>query len=1238
MGFIRRAGFNMSSAASSEAPTSLSSAILLYRFDEGSGTTLTNHGTLAPDGTATAGAITWNAQGAVISTSAGVDAITTQNLTAGTVFCAFKLPTSSTADQGLFADTGNDFDLMLRSSPGTPRFKFGAISAVASFGQPNDGLWHILEGTYDGTTVRLLVDGFPLKETAASSLTATLSNLVIGALNHGGGISAATIGYLAVYEQALSPSQRQSLRTQIRSIMVNRGAAFAAVKDGILYEGDSITASANLSAMTIWGNTSMYAKNFAVGGSTIEHDFGGNATMRERIQDVADAINACDRVSLFIMVGANDLITIGTSAYMAQLQDYCDDLRAMVDVPLDIYVKRPTARSDSGFNTLRDALGPLLAAAEGTFFQVYIDTQADPLMGPNSAGSDTEWFSDGTHTTPAGDLRVLRNDKAAWKIRNGIASTAADFNPAHWMDAQDTSTILDASLGSISNGEEVGRWTNKGSSAIAGIHPEKPSGVPAPVYNSSGVNGHPTVQATATGQILVHSYIPPTNMRQCVFLVVSTKGGQTGDRLMYSSHDSFDSRGYDVFSRAGGNNWGVFGGGFETSGVDIQGAGLRVLFWNRAGGAGDMWTNSVKGASASGSHGSTPGCICGQLSQTTLGHYCELGAIEDTLTPNEVIGLSASLLAKWSPEDGSTPPDPGLTGSPLFAYNAADYDTDTHSIPNEFAATAPYKHVIRMGQAAFDAGRFSGSGCTVTAVPDSLGNTDQARRLQFTGNQYDRYVAGEAKFLAGKTYTLVVVMKSNTGSSQSVQIGGYFPTGGGTTVTVTTSWARYVYTWTSGSDNYFNPGIGYMTAGTGVDILVESINIYEASSDPGAQPWDAGHCYFDTFLNDRFTTVSSGEISFPAGGRGFIQNPIATRPSGTDGYTVMAVMKRPSSLTGTDKHGTLIETANRDFNLTPEYENAGKPSITDGLFLQGTGCVEPDCGYDYIALGYQCVAMTWAANRADFYLGGRRIYAKAQNSSTRDLNNLWLGTYFGSANGFKYSQSACWATGITDEEDIATNSTVLTSRAVAAGVTMGSTPRPVYFEGHSWMAEDSDDPAWQVVNTLDTFSIAVSFASGGAQMVTLNDRLPYLLDCLRSGDVVVCMIGTNDFPTSGGNSGHTATFMTAFKAWCTAVMGSGAYLILETPCSRSNPFGSNTVDTAFNTTFRNPVRTEMLADFVDDGYCSAVIDSDAESYGGDTACSNAAIMDDGWHITHGSGYKTDRTNAIADAVNLAPVP
>lgn len=627
---------------------SLADAILLYRFDEGSGDDVINHGSLAPDGTVDAGTITWSALGGIISGTAGTDAITVQNLTAGAIFAAFKLPAAGTADMGLFADAGNDMDLILRSYPGVMSFKFGDSYATASFGQPNDDEWHILEGTYDGTTIKFRIDGFPLKETAAASKTATLQNVVLGALNNGSGITTATIGHLAVFDTSPNDHDSAAIRAGIQSTMETRGAVFPSVKHGVIIEGDSISANGNIQRIAVWGNTTPYARNFAVGGSSIEVDLGsGNATMRERIEAVAAAVNACDRASLFLMIGANDLTTIGTAAYMTQLESYCDDLRTMVTVPLDIYVKEPTPMSSAPFNVLRATLISLLVAAEGTFFDVLIRTSLDTVMGSDAAGSDTDLFYDGTHPTDLVLDRLARNDLAAWQRHNDAAFALSDYAPAQWFDAQAANGVLDATFGSISNGEAVGRWVDLTTGTAHNA--EKSGSEPAPVYAAAGLNGHPSLHFNAAGVVLGHGYAPPSSKTATLFVVASVTGGQASDRAMYGTDGAFTADGIRVFSRAGGNNWGVLTAGFGwATGPDIQAAGLSILCVARDAGPGHLWTNGTRNVAFDGTYNSGTGNIGGDLAQTTIGHYGEIAYIEDTLTSEEIKRCMAGLLAKWS--------------------------------------------------------------------------------------------------------------------------------------------------------------------------------------------------------------------------------------------------------------------------------------------------------------------------------------------------------------------------------------------------------------------------------------------------------------------------------------------------------------------------------------------------------------------------------------------------------------
>jgi lysophospholipase L1-like esterase len=343
----------------------------------------------------------------------------------------------------------------------------------------------------------------------------------------------------------------------------------------------------------------------------------------------------------------------------------------------------------------------------------------------------------------------------------------------------------------------------------------------------------------------------------------------------------------------------------------------------------------------------------------------------------------------------------------------------------------------------------------------------------------------------------------------------------------------------------------------------------------------------------------------------------------------MAVMRRPAALAGlTGQHGVLFEGVGEDPNVFPQFENSGRPSRTNSVILQNSGGTEPYRGYDYSTLGWTHVAIKWSNSVAQVYINGRLVYSASASSSPLVLRNLRVGTYSSTPHGYEYAALALYQADLS-ASDIATAAQVMSARAVAAGITMGSVPQIVIHDGDSITAEQDYCFGWKTVPGLTKFSIAAVYSSGGAVIGTLNLRLQYLLDSIASiialgqTPVVTFLLGANDL-----TSESAASFITKVQTWATAIRGAGAKLVINTVLPRTTNLNSGVIDTTFNgkrTTVNAAYRTWVGT------YCDALIDHDTEAYGADAACIDTGMYYDGWHPT--SATQATMTSKTITAVN-----
>ena len=157
----------------------------------------------------------WNTGSAVFNgTSSNVRIGQINNLTAVTVETFLKVNNYSTTDENQIISNYNGNGLVLQLNKGVPGFSIGTGKIIASDEAIDLGVNHTITGTYDGSTVKLYVDGV-LKKTLSS--TAGISNptdstpMVIGCNPNETGCdthyTAADIYAVRIYNRALTQNE-----------------------------------------------------------------------------------------------------------------------------------------------------------------------------------------------------------------------------------------------------------------------------------------------------------------------------------------------------------------------------------------------------------------------------------------------------------------------------------------------------------------------------------------------------------------------------------------------------------------------------------------------------------------------------------------------------------------------------------------------------------------------------------------------------------------------------------------------------------------------------------------------------------------------------------------------------------------------------------------------------------------------------------------------------------------------
>jgi len=317
-----------------------------------------------------------------------------------------------------------------------PSFLFGGNHHVDAYGVIlNDGKWHVLCGTYDGTTQRLYLDGVEVASQIVSIGSVQINRLYIGRL-----IGASTadyfpgsIGYASVCNIAHSASQVRSNSTSIGAIITGRGGTVNTIDTWLAFEGDSLSDPngapppsgrdfTNGWVYMLLHNLSptLQARNFALSGSTIVPGTLSiaNVARYQLIDATYDASRSKNILTVF--VGANDLNSgVTASSFVAQLKAYCLARRG-VGWLINVVLPLPQKAAHTGVNALKDAIIALMLAdpdwQNGVAAHVLSRTDLESHIGPNAAAEDTTLYSDGEHLATLGNTYL-------WPVINTALAT-----------------------------------------------------------------------------------------------------------------------------------------------------------------------------------------------------------------------------------------------------------------------------------------------------------------------------------------------------------------------------------------------------------------------------------------------------------------------------------------------------------------------------------------------------------------------------------------------------------------------------------------------------------------------------------------------------------------------------------------------------------------------------------------------------------------------------------------------
>jgi len=306
------------------------------------------------------------------------------------------------------------------SNTRVPSFLFGGNHHVDAYGVTlNDGKWHVFCGTYDGTTLRLYMDGVEVASQVVSISPVAINRLYAGRIvgrDDGTVYFPGSIGYAAVCANGHPVSQVRSNSAGIAAAITNRGGTVNVIDKWLAFEGDSLSDPngapppsgrdfTNGWVYMLLRNLSpiLQARNFALSGSSIAPGTLSiaNPSRYQLIDATYDSTRSKNILTVFI--GANDMNSgITAASFVSQLKTYCLARRA-VGWLLNVVLPLPQTVAHAGVNAKKDAIIALMLAdpdwQNGNAAHVLSRTDLESHIGPNAAAEDTTLYSDGEHLT-----------------------------------------------------------------------------------------------------------------------------------------------------------------------------------------------------------------------------------------------------------------------------------------------------------------------------------------------------------------------------------------------------------------------------------------------------------------------------------------------------------------------------------------------------------------------------------------------------------------------------------------------------------------------------------------------------------------------------------------------------------------------------------------------------------------------------------------------------------------------
>jgi lysophospholipase L1-like esterase len=491
---------------------------------------------------------------------------------------------------------------------------------------------------------------------------------------------------------------------------------------------------------------------------------------------------------------------------------------------------------------------------------------------------------------------------------------------------------------------------------------------------------------------------------------------------------------------------------------------------------------------------------------------------------------------------------------------------------------------------------------------------NKASRILNAGGGGAQYVAINSVPLAAGTYTMAIDVKSNTGSSQNFKMAFWDTNGTSGTLTATTSWQSFSWTytlvsdWSSGHQIYWilSPDGGT----TGVDLQIANARVFAGTSDLGAETI-SGHWYLGGGGTSFLPTYSGGELDFQGpNGVGSFQFANAA-PVTLTAFTAIATIKRATA-DASIQYNAIMSMVQDYTKFTMYGDHLGFPSA----FFSGNAIENGEGFCNIYGQPYYMMTHVYDGTTYSIWIDNFRIWAKALASASQAISSLWFSNLKGSV-GFQSVNKYCGISAFynralsqseIDEAFRAVQiNTSLHGLSVPGGrmlvaegdsITAASGNYATLFAQNSSPPVSGADAAITGSSLSDVINRATVANFGGGP--ALNTYLP-MTPLAGQKSIYTVLIGANDGAWGGGSSAYITALSNFLDGQRTAGWTVGICTILP----------QSAAHTGFNT-FRNAVNT-AISGWVGT-HCDFIIDFAANStIGTDAAGDNATYYPDGEH-------------------------